>query len=217
MKTKKKIILIAAGVVLALAIVGFSVTQTQKSLVTVQTGRVIKQDITSSVTASGEIKPKIEVNVGANAMGRLSRLFVSEGEHVRKGQLLAQLENVQSASDVAAAKAQLQAGITDEVAATAALRTAEAALKSSSADAAQKKQDYDRQAGLYKAGLISTSDYEAKKAAFDIASAAVAQDQSRVAQAKAQVDSDESHIAQQRAALAHNSLVAKSAPRISRV
>lgn len=205
MKTKKKIILIAAGVVLALAIVGFSVTQTQKSLVTVQTGRVIKQDITSSVTASGEIKPKIEVNVGANAMGRLSRLFVSEGEHVHKGQLLAQLENVQSASDVAAAKAQLQAGITDEVAATAALRTAEAALKSSSADAAQKKQDYDRQAGLYKAGLISTSDYEAKKAAFDIASAAVAQDQSRVAQAKAQVDSDESHIAQQRAALAHNS------------
>jgi HlyD family secretion protein len=205
MKTKKKIILIAAGVVLALAIVGFSVTQTQKSLVTVQTGRVIKQDITSFVTASGEIKPKIEVNVGANAMGRLSRLFVSEGEHVHKGQLLAQLENVQSASDVAAAKAQLQAGITDEVAATAALRTAEAALKSSSADAAQKKQDYDRQAGLYKAGLISTSDYEAKKAAFDIASAAVAQDQSRVAQAKAQVDSDESHIAQQRAALAHNS------------
>lgn len=205
MKTKKKIILIVAGVVIALAIVGFSVTQTQKNLITVQTGKVVKQDISSFVTASGEIKPKLQVNVGANAFGRIVRLFVNEGDHVRKGQMLAQLENIQSSSDVTNAKAALEASITDQAAADANLKTSQAALKSSTADAAQKKQDYDRNASLYKEGLISTADYETKKAAYEVAAAAVSQDQSRVAQAKAQLDSDQSHVIQQRATLTHNS------------
>lgn len=205
MKTKKKIILIAVGVIVALAIVGFSVTQTQRNLVTVQSGKAVKQDISSTVTASGEIKPKLQVNVGANAMGRITHLFVNEGDHVKKGQVLAQLENIQSASDVAGAKAALEASITDQVGAQANLKTSEAALKSSSADAAQKKQDYDRNSSLYKAGLISTADYESKKAAYEIAAAAVAQDQSRVAQAKAQLESDQGHVAQARAILTHNS------------
>jgi HlyD family secretion protein len=204
MKTKKKVILIAAGVVLALAIVGFSVTQTQRNLVTVQTGKVVRQDIASSVTASGEIKPKLEVNVGANAMGRITRLFVNEGDHVHKGQVLAQLENVQSASDVALAKAGLDSSITDQVGAEASLKTAQSALKSSSADYAQKKQDYERNDSLYKAGLISTADFEAKKAAYEMAAATMAEDQSRVTQARAQLDSDQGHVAQARATLTHN-------------
>jgi HlyD family secretion protein len=205
MKTKKKILFIVGGVIVALAIVGFSVTQTQKSLVTVQTGKVVKQDIASFVTASGEIKPKLQVNVGANAMGRITHLFVNEGDHVPKGKILAQLENIQSASDVAAAKAALESSITDQVAAEANLKTSQAALKSSSADAAQKKQDYDRNASLYKAGLISTADYEIKKSAYEVSSAIVAQDQSRVAQAKAQLDSAQGHVAQARATLTHSS------------
>lgn len=205
MKTKKKVVLIGAGVVLALAIVGFSVTQTQKGLVTVQSGKVVKQDIASYVTASGEIKPKVEVNVGANAMGRITRLFVNEGDRVHKGQILAQLENIQSASDVAGAKAALEASITDQVAADAALKTARSALQSSTADSAQKKQDYERNQSLYKSGLISTADYETKKAAYEMSAAAMAQDQSRVAQAKAQLDSDQEHVAQARATLTHNS------------
>lgn len=205
MKTKKKILLIILGIIVALAIVGFSVTQTQKNLVTVQTGKVVKQDIASYVTASGEIKPKLQVNVGANAMGRITKLFVNEGDHVHKGQILAQLENIQSASDVAAAKAALEASITDQVGAQAAVRTSQEALKSSTADYDQKKQDYDRNASLYKAGLISTADYQTKKAAYEVATAAVAQDTSRVAQTKAQLDSATGHVAQARAALTHSS------------
>jgi HlyD family secretion protein len=205
MKTKKKVIFILIGVVGALAIVGFSVTQTQKNLVTVQTGRVARQDIASSVSASGEIKPKIEVNVGANAMGRIARLLVNEGDHVHKGQVLAQLENVQSASDVALAQAALDSSLTDQVGAQASLKTAESALQSSSADYAQKKQDYDRNNSLYKEGLISTADFQTKKAAYEMASATMAEDQSRVAQAKAQLDSDQGHVAQARATLTHNS------------
>jgi len=205
MKTKKKVLLIVLGLVVALAIVGFSVTQTQKNLVTVQTGKVIKQDIASYVTASGQIKPQLQVNVGANAMGRITKLFVNEGDHVHKGQLLAQLENIQSASDVAGAKAALEQSVTDQVASEEGLRTQQAALKSSTADAAQKKQDYDRNASLYKAGLISTADYDAKKAAYEVSSGTVNQDTARVAQAKAQLDSSQKRVAQMRAALTHSS------------
>ena len=205
MKTKKKALIIVGGLIIALAIVGFSVTQTSKSLVTVQTGKVAKQDIASYVTASGEIKPEVQVNVGANAFGRITKLFVKEGDHVHRGQMLVQLENIQSASDVAGAKAALEASVTDQVAAQAALKTAQETLKSSTADASQKKQDYDRQAALYKAGLISTADYETKKSAYEVAAAVQAQDQSRVNQAKASLDSAQGHVAQARATVTHTS------------
>ena len=65
-----------------------------------QTGQVVRQDLTSLVTASGEIKPKNYINIGANAQGDITELLVKEGDHVRKGQLLAKIEDVQPAADV---------------------------------------------------------------------------------------------------------------------
>ncbi len=65
------------------------------------------------VSASGEIKPKTYVNIGANAYGKITHLYVKEGDHVKKGQLLAQLENVQSSADVSANQASVQAAETD--------------------------------------------------------------------------------------------------------
>src|SRR6516164_5085316 len=109
----KKIVIIVGVVVLLGAMVGFTVNQTQKNVVTVQTGKVMKQDIASVVTASGEIKPLIQVNVGANAMGRIVRLYVKEGDKVKKGQLLAQLENIQAAAGVESMQATLAASQTD--------------------------------------------------------------------------------------------------------
>ena len=205
MKTKKKILLIVLGVIVALAIVGFSVTQTSKNLVTVQTGKVVKQDISSFVTASGEIKPKLQVNVGANAYGRIVRLFVKEGDHVRRGQILAQLENIQPASDVAAARATLSSNETDAVAAEASLNTSMAQLNSSKADAARAKLDYERAQGLYKDQLIAKADYDTKKAAYEVAVATEAQNQARVAQAKAELDSSRGHISTARAQLTRSS------------
>src|SRR5262249_43292730 len=205
MKTKKKVLLIVAGVIVALAIVGFSVTQTSKSLVTVQTGKVVKQDIASYVTASGEVKPKLQVNVGANAYGRIVRLFVKEGDHVKRGQILAQLENVQPASDVAAARATLSSNETDAVASEASLNTAIAQLNSSKADAARAKLDYDRAEGLYKNQLIAKSDYDSKKAAYEVAAATVAQNTARVAQSRAELESARGHVSTARAQLTRTS------------
>src|ERR1043165_7268992 len=137
----KKIALIVGVLVLLGAIVGFTVNQSQKNVVTVQSGKVITQDITSQVTASGQIKPKTIVNVGANAMGRIVRLFVKEGDKVKKGQVLAQLENVQSAADVEMCRAALASSQPAPVAAEAAFNPARAQLRSSPADLERTKLD----------------------------------------------------------------------------
>src|SRR5205807_9576443 len=205
MNSKKKIILIVGVVVLLVAVVGFSLNQTQKNVVAVQTAKVARQDISATVTASGEIKPKTYVNVGANAFGRITRLFVQEGDHVKKGQMVAQLENVQPAADVAAMRATLQSNETDTIAAEANLKTSMAQLNSSRADAARIRLEYERAEQLYKDRLIAKADYDSKKAAYEVSAALIAQDQARVAQAKAQVDSTRGHIGQARAQLTHAS------------
>ena len=197
----KKIAIILGVIVLLGAIVGFTVNQSQKNVVTVQTGKVLKQDISSQVTASGQIKPKTIVNVGANAMGRIVHLYVKEGDKVKKNQVLAQLENVQSAADVEMTRATLVSSQTDAVAATAALNLAEAQFKSSAADLARTKLDYDRAQGLWKDQLISKADFDVKKGAYEVAEAAHAQDVARIAQNKAQVDSANGRVSQARASL----------------
>jgi HlyD family secretion protein len=198
----KKIVIIAVIVVAVIGIVAFTVTQSQRNAVAVQTGPVAPQDLATVVSASGEIKPKTYVNVGATAFGKIIKLHVKEGEHVKRGQLLAQLENVQPAADVAAQKAGVNANQTDAVAAEAAMRTNVADWNRAKADAARAKLDYDRAEGLYKAQLIAKSEYDSKKAAFEVADAQVAQAQARINQSKAQMDSAQGHIAQARATLA---------------
>ena len=207
----KKVVIVIGVILLLGVIVGFTVNQSQRNVVTVQTGKVVKQDISSQVTASGQIKPKTIVNVGANAMGRIVRLFVKEGQTVKKGQILAQLENVQSAADVEMTRATLTSSQTDAVAAEAALNTAQAQFKSSAADLARAKLDYDRAQGLYKDQLISKADFDTKKAAFEVAEAVHAQDVARVAQNKAQVDSAHGRVGQARASLTRvNDILSKT-------
>ena len=155
MKPWKKITM-AVGVIALLAIiVAVTVHQSGKNVVTVQSGKVLRLDLSAVVSASGEIKPKTYVNIGANAYGKITHLYVKEGDHVKKGQLLAQLENVQSTADVSANQASVQAAETDAIAADAALNTSNADLQRAQADYARNKLDWERAQNLYKDGLIS--------------------------------------------------------------
>src|SRR5260370_36056537 len=185
----RKIALIVGIVVVLLVIVGFTVQQSQKNVVSVQTAKVGATDLTSTVTGSGQIKPKTYVNIGANAFGKITRLYVHEGDKVKRGQTLAQLENVQSAADVAANQAATQASRTDAVAANAALNTSNADLKRAQSDLERTRLDYERAQELFKAQLIPKSDFETRKAAYDSAAAGLAQADARIAQAGAQKDS----------------------------
>src|ERR1700723_2943069 len=201
MRAWKKIA-IGAGIAILLAIiVAFTVHQSSKNVTTVQTGKVERQDLATIVSASGEIKPKTYVNVGANAMGKITHLYVREGDHVKKGELLAQLENVQSSADVNANEASLQAAQTDALAADAAVKTSQADMQRAQADYDRNKLDWERTQNLYKDGLISKSDFDSRKNAWATADSGLAQAQARVAQAKAQTDSANKHVTQNRANL----------------
>src|SRR6266403_5180253 len=201
MRTWKKIAIGGGVVVLVAAGVSISVYESRKDIVTVQTARAQQLDLASIVSASGEIKPKTYVNIGANAFGKITKLYVKEGDRVRKGQLLAQLENVQSAADVSATQASLDVAGTDALAADAGMRTAMADLNRAKADAERTKLDWDRAQGLYKEALIAKSEYDNRKNAWETAQAGLAQAQARVAQMKAQKESADRRISQSRANL----------------
>ena len=205
MKTGKKIAIGVGVLVLLGAVVGFTVHQSGKGVVIVQTGRVAKQDLTSVVSASGEIKPKTYVNIGANGYGKITKLFVHEGEQVKKGQLLAKLDYVQSAADVASMQAQLAAAKTDFAASEAAQKSAQSDLDKARADFDRAKLDYQRGEALYGQQLIPKQDFDGRKAAFEAADAAVSSARARIAQVKAQTASTQERIRQMQAQLTHAS------------
>jgi len=203
MKRWKKVAIGAGILVLLALVVGIAVFESGRNVVTVQTGKIQREDLATVVSASGEIKPKTYVNVGANAFGKITHLYVKEGDHVKKGQLLAQLENVQSSADVNANEASLEAARTDALAADAALKTSQADLLRAQADYDRNKLDWSRAQSLFQDGLISKSDFDSRKNAWATADAGLTQAQARVAQAKAQKDSAQGHVTQAQATLTH--------------
>jgi HlyD family secretion protein len=209
MKTWKKLAIGAGAALILSGIVGFTVYQSHKNVVTVQTAKAQRQDLASIVSASGEIKPKTYVNIGANAFGKITHLYVKEGDRVKKGQMLAQLENVQPEADLEAMDATLQAARTDALAAEAGLNTALADLNRAKSDAERSDLDWHRAQGLYKDALIAKQEYDSQKAAHQTAVAGLAQAEARVAQAKAQKESADRHIAQASANLTHAADVLK--------
>ena len=215
MKPKWRVVLVLVALVLAGAGIYASTVYSRRGVVTVQTARVARQDLTSLVTASGEIKPKNYINIGANAMGQLTEVAVKEGDRVRKGQLLARIENVQPEADVQAQQASLSSAQADSSAAEAALKAADENLTTSQADIdrnkadlARMKADLDRADSLYKDKLMAGQDYDLKKATYQSQLALVRQSEARLMQARAQreqtaaqLSSTQKKVAQVRASL----------------
>jgi len=192
-KTKYKIWLAILVVLLLAGGVIYGVKKSQADIVTLQTGKVARQDLSSLVTASGEVKPRNYVNIGANVMGRLTEILVSEGEHVRKGQLLARQESVQAAAELRAQEAAFSSAEADAAAGEAGLRatdenlrTVQASLDRARAELERSKLDFERADQLFKEKLVARQEYDQRKAAFDSAAAALRENESRLAQARAQ-------------------------------
>jgi HlyD family secretion protein len=191
---------IAAGVGLLLVIAGgiyASLQWSKKGIVTVQTGRVVRQDLTALVTASGEVKPRNYINLGSNAQGpaRITDILVKEGDRVRRGQALAKLESVQPEADVAAQRATVTSTQAESAAAEASLkaqdsnlRTLEASIERSKADLTRSKLDFERAEKLLKEGLVSRQDYDGRRVAVQLGEATVRESEARLAQAKSQLE-----------------------------
>ena len=198
----KKILLIIGAVVVFGAIVGFTVIRAQSGYTKVLIGTVSRENLVSVVSATGQIRPKTYVNIGANAMGRVTRFYVNEGDHVKKGQIIATIENVQQKANVDAQVATIASYRTDINSYIAAEKTAEANVDHAKADLEQKKLDYDRAQALFQAQVMSKQDFDAKKAAYDLDVASLSQADAGLAQARAQTASARGHLQTQQATLA---------------
>jgi HlyD family secretion protein len=200
----KKILLVIAGIVVVAGLVTLFVVKQQSGYTKVLTAKLVRQDLATVVSGTGQIKPKTYVNVGATAMGRVTHLYVKEGEHVKRGEVVATIENVQQEAQVNGQEAAIAAARTDIASYIAAEKTAEANVEHAKADLEQKKLDWDRAQDLYKAGILAKQDYDAKKAAFDTDVASVAQAVAQLNQAKANTDSARGHLRTQEATLRAN-------------
>jgi HlyD family secretion protein len=190
----KKIFLTILAVVAVAGLVAFFIYRQQSGYTKVLTARIARQDLTTIVSGTGQIKPKTYVNLGATAMGRVTHLYVKEGDLVKKGEVVASIENVQQEASVAGQEAAIAAAKTDISSYVAAEKTAEANVEHAQADLEQKKLDWQRAQALYKAGILAKQDFDAKKAAYDLDVASLAQAVAGVNQAKANTASARGHL-----------------------
>jgi HlyD family secretion protein len=218
LKRKWKIWLIVIGLLVLTVVVLAGKGYSQRGIVVVQTGRVVRQDLTALVTASGEIKPKNYVNIGSNAMlpSRITDIIVKEGDRVRKGQLLARSESVQPEADVTAQKAAVSSAEADATAAESSLKAADesllnaqATIERTQADLEQSKLNYARAEELFKDKLIAKQEFDTRRTDSDSHAAAVREAQAHYAQTRAMRDQAAAQLAaaQRRVALARANLV----------
>lgn len=216
---KKKLIFIVLGILVVAGGVFASIRMKQNGVVTVQTGRAGRQDLTSIVTASGEVKPKNYINISADQIGRLVDILVKEGDRVHKNQTVARVESVQAKAGVEEAQAAVNSALADSAAAEAGLKamddaiaTAQATVARSKADVDRAKTFYDRASDLLRDKLIAQQDFDQRKSDYDSAQAALRESQARLDQARsqraqtaAQLASSQRRVAQYQAQLARSS------------
>jgi HlyD family secretion protein len=192
-KRKWKILILAAALVTIGLGVYASTVYSRRGIVSVQTARVIRQDLSSLVTAAGEIKPRNYINIGANAQGQIVEILVKEGDRVRKGQLLARLESVQPEAELSAQSAATLSAEAEAAAAEAGLRAAEeniatmaAAIERVRAEVERARLDFERAQHLSEQQLISRQEYDLRRSTFDAQKAALREAEARMVQAKAE-------------------------------
>jgi len=130
---------------------------------TYSTATVEKQDIMTSVTATGTIEPVTSVDVGTQVSGIVSHLYVDYNSVVKAGQVIAELDRTNLLSTLASAQAN---------------------LKSAQSDLDYQKTNYERYKNLYDQGLISANDYDQARLSYVRAQQTVAQQRESVKRAE---------------------------------
>jgi HlyD family secretion protein len=178
---KKPWLWVILGVVVVAALVAANVAKNSRGKVeTVQMALVRREDITSRVRAPGKIEAKTRVQVSADIMGRIVKLLVKEGDRVRKGQLMLQLDDTQYRSSHAQARASV-------VAAEARLREATTTLRINEAS-------FKRQRSLYDQKLLSQAEWEQAQSANESAKVAAATAAEDATRARAALDAAQDNL-----------------------
>ncbi len=162
MKNKKLWMGIGAVVLVALVIWLMSGGKKEEK-VEFETAKVVKQDIQTSITATGTIEPVTSVTVGTQVSGIVSKLYVDYNSEVKRGQVIAELDKTNLISELNRAKADLS--------------SAQSTLNYETAN-------YNRYKTLYEKGLVSANDYENARLTYDKARQTVASSKENVQKAQ---------------------------------
>ena len=137
---KKKSIWIIAGIVAVIAIAAYLLSGGKKEeTISFDTAKVEKQNIQTTITATGTIEPVTSVTVGTQVSGIVAHLYVDYNSVVKKGQVIAELDKTNLISE---------------------LNTARANLSSAQSTANYEEANYNRYKQLYDKGLVSADEYE---------------------------------------------------------
>ena len=137
---KKKTIWIIIGVLAVIAIAVYMLSGGKKEqTVSFDTTKVERQNIQTTITATGTIEPVTSVTVGTQVSGIVSKLYVDYNSVVKKGQVIAELDKTNLISE---------------------LNTARANLSSAESSATYEQANYNRYKTLYDKGLVSADEYE---------------------------------------------------------
>lgn len=111
----------------------------KKTEVKYESSKVSKQNISTSITATGTIEPVTEVEVGTQVSGIIDKIYVDYNSVVKKGQLIAELDKTNLLSELSSAKSNME---------------------SAKSKMEYQKSNYNRYKELYSKGLVSADDYE---------------------------------------------------------
>jgi len=166
-----------------------------------QLGKAELGDIARSVVATGKVQPITKVEVKSKASGIVTRLDTDINEHVKQGQVLAQLDKQEILAQVAAQKAQLTAAESNAHAAAAAIQYDK--VSAEAPDLPMYKNTYERNMAMSKQGVVSQQSlddaqqkYLAAVNARDKAVSQISVDSSKLRQAQAQVAQNEASLKQ---------------------
>lgn len=154
---RKKWVWALIAVLVVAAGAGFYVRSRQPAGTTVSSETIQRRDLEAIVSASGKIEPQKTVNISAQTQGRVTSLGVNEGDRVKAGQFLLQIDPVNAAAAVRRDEAAVAGARTGLEQARVSLQSAHASL-----DLARK--DLARQRDLWKAGLTTRESLETAEA-----------------------------------------------------
>lgn len=215
--SRNKKIIIAAGAIVVIggAVVGITVSK-RNDLPEVQTAKVERRAaLEAKVTANGEVRPIKFISLQSEVTGRVTDVFVKEGDVVKKGKPLLRVDPTQLASATSVQEAGLramQAEVQNQVSALTtaenAINTARAALTTSQADLDRANVERNnaeielkRASNLLEDGIGSRQSYDAAKMRYDSATASVNAAKARVDQAQVQIKDAEIRVNQAKTAI----------------
>ncbi|MRR12633.1 efflux RND transporter periplasmic adaptor subunit, partial [bacterium] len=173
MSSRLKWILGAVAVVVVVLVVAASIAGKDRNLTRVTTAKVGKSDLVSTVSCNGRIQAKTKVEISSQVMGQIVNLAVEEGDVVKKGDFLLQIDKAQYDATTKAQQANLEALF--------------AQRESDRATVEQAKRDYERERKNFEAKITSEQVMQKAKLQLDGAVAALNAVERRIEQARAQL------------------------------